>query len=145
MILADCWKLNTNNIGLNAVPNTKLGIGTSVTCEYTSGFDANGGVSGASVGLTLTDSQTVTYHAVCINPATLWQSCLYYKTSDNLGETTSAQITTFTTYVGTAFPISNEWTHIYVGEDLHFISCAPNAGTYNMETLQVGGGFNFNA
>ncbi|OWP54752.1 MAG: hypothetical protein B2I18_05875 [Cuniculiplasma sp. C_DKE] len=140
-----CWQSNCNNIALNAVPNKEIGVGKSVTCTFKSGFSAGGGACGASVGASFSNSISINYHAVCIDPVELNKNCLYYKTSDNLGETTSSQITTFTTYVGTAFPISNEWTHIYVVEDLHFVTCGLNDRRYGGETLTVGGGFNVDA
>ena len=139
------WKLNCNNIGLNAVPKQEIGVGKSVTCTFKSGFSAGGGACGASVGVSFSNSISIDYHAVCIDPVELNKGCLYYQTSDNLGETTSSQITTFTTYVGTAFPISNEWTHIYVVEYLHFVTCASNNLHYDKENLTVGGGFNVDA
>ena len=149
-----CWIFDSHNLNSRAMPQDPLHIGNSNTVTYSVGFNLGFGYEGVGAGLQLTDSNSVTYAAICIFPTHLSNSCLEYKTSDNYGATTSSYITTFSVYMGSAIQISNEWTHIFICEYTNYVSTSYThfissggyvVGEYSRTIVQVGGGFNFNA
>ena len=147
------WELNCNNLDSRALPANTESVGKGDTQTFLVGFSGGFGYMGASAGVQLTDSKTVTYGAICVNPYEKTPHCVGFETSDNIGETTSSAITTFTVYVGSAIQISPEWAHIFVIEKTHYVStsetyvysgvCNPVlCGVYSLTSICVGGGFN---
>lgn len=152
-----CWPFNSHNLNANALPPDATSIGSGDTLTTTLGFNIGASYSGVSAGVSMTDSKTVTYGAMCICPIHLTQSCLEFESSDNMGEKTSNYITAFTVFMGTAiqFNTIGQWEHIFICENTHFVSttetCHVTWGgripvrylTYSMTTVQIGGGFSF--
>lgn len=147
------WKCNSHPLNTRAFPKNAVGCGSSETMTYSIGFNAGVGYMGTSTGLSLTDSTSVSYSEFCIDPVHLNSHCLEFETSDNMGSKTSNAVSAFTVYVGSAIQTSNEWTHIFICEDSHFISLVPTSwsgtfgciGHYSCSCVQTGGGYNYDS
>ncbi|EQB67940.1 MAG: hypothetical protein AMDU5_GPLC00019G0026 [Thermoplasmatales archaeon Gpl] len=147
------WPLNSHPLNTRAFPQNAIGCGSTETKTYAVGFDGGFGYMGVSAGITLTDSTSVTYSEFCINPEHLKTCCLEFETSDNMGSKTSNAVSSFTVYVGSAIQTSNEWTHIFICEDSHYVSISPTSwsgtfgciGHYSCSCVQTGGGYNYDS